>query len=107
LLVVCDNGGFLSVSLLKALFGDWSFFRVRTHDLNFLFGPDDVCALFLPRAVGLENVSESRDYHHWWCSCCYMFRLNDILLMHRWDVIDIFLIVIYFHYKVKLCRLQG
>jgi hypothetical protein len=87
---------------------------VKTHDLNFLVGPDDddVCALYLPRAVVLENVLESRDYllllrgsdcfddvlvfvfHLLSFLDVYMSRLNDILLMHRCDVIGIFLIVI-------------
>jgi hypothetical protein len=34
LVAVSDNDGFLVVSLLKALFGDWIFSRVKTHDLS-------------------------------------------------------------------------
>ena len=45
--LVPENGGFLVVSLLKALFGDWTFSRVKIQDLTMMVGPDDdsVCAL--------------------------------------------------------------
>jgi hypothetical protein len=48
LVAVPGNGGFLVVSLLKALFEDWTFFRVKTQDLPLMVRPadDGVCALF-------------------------------------------------------------
>jgi hypothetical protein len=72
LTVVLGNGGFLVVSLLKKLFGDWTFSRVKTHDLTFVVGPDgDGGYIVLPswRPCVLVNVSESRCCCH---SCCYV-----------------------------------
>jgi hypothetical protein len=39
-MVVPSNSGFLVVSLLKALFGDWIFSRLITQDLAILARPD-------------------------------------------------------------------
>jgi hypothetical protein len=46
--VVPGNGGFLVVPLLKALFGQWTFSRVKTQDLTIMVrqGDDEACALF-------------------------------------------------------------
>ena len=58
-----DNGGILVVPLLKALFGGWTYSRVKTLYLTMMVGSDDDggCAL-LPscrRRFG-ESFSESR-----------------------------------------------
>jgi hypothetical protein len=61
LVAVPGNGGFLVVVLLKALFEDWTFFRVKTQDLPLMVRPgdDDVCALFPSRNVVLEYLFRS------------------------------------------------
>jgi hypothetical protein len=58
LVAVPDNGGFLVVSLLKAFFEDWTFFRVKTQDLPLMVRPGDdgVCTLFPSRGVVLEYL---------------------------------------------------
>ena len=45
--LVPGNGGLIVVSLLKALFGDWTFSRVKTQDLTMMVRPNDdgICAL--------------------------------------------------------------
>jgi hypothetical protein len=40
-MVISDNGGFLVISLLKALSGNKITSRVRTQDLTMLVSPDD------------------------------------------------------------------
>jgi hypothetical protein len=132
LVVVPGNGGFLVVYLLKALFRDWTFSRVKILDLTMLvrLDNDGVCALFpcWRRRYG-EPFSEFRCSHHWllllqvssysdrdfvffsfsffvfWLCASVMSRLAlDILLLQRLSVICIFLILIYSLYRKNMGR---
>jgi hypothetical protein len=117
LVAVPSNDGFLVVSLLKALFGDWTFSRVKTQDLPLMVRPGDdgVCALFHSRDVVLEYLFRSIGviatdgalavvslcllqrgfFLFFFCLCVsLMSRLAlDIMLLHRLSVIGIILIL--------------
>jgi hypothetical protein len=70
--VVYGNGGFLVVSLLKALLGDRTFSKVKTQDLTILVKSDDGVCTLLPwwrRRFGVP-YSKYRCSHHLLCSCC-------------------------------------
>jgi hypothetical protein len=59
--VIAGNDGCPVISLLKALFEDWTFFMVKTKDLTILVSPnsDGVCALNLHGGAILEKLFRS------------------------------------------------